>query len=138
MTWDGGWLDGVRIEENTVEWDAGNLPAVVNKEVELRGRGKLVMERNTIRRERIREVTAQAGTWKLVLSAPPGEDRGRGGMVILRAAKARYGENRLKTEVVKGRLSMMLVGPDGREAKRWEGIPAPGEVGLAVRGAMGE
>ena len=158
LTWNGGKLKGVTIENNTVQWDPSiNAPAIRNG-AEFIGPPAIIRD-NVICSLCISKPEAQNETsypasfpnlraypdkWVLV-SMLDGTPDSRSQVVMLKSAQKQFDGNHLQVlcehagvNNANPGLTTLLVSPARKVVRRWQGFVPPAELGLALRQYLGE
>jgi hypothetical protein len=132
-TWDGGSLDGVRIEDNIIEWHPQISEAVIRNEAVWRGAREPVLRGNVIRW--VEPPKSRGGALVFHLD---GSADSRGLRVLLRSARAQYAAKGLRIEERAGAPCVDFLGEDGQLVKSWQGYAPAAEVLWLVRQHVGE
>lgn len=132
MTWDGGSLDGVRIEDNLLEWDS--QAEAIRNEANWKGTGKLELRGNTLRRSALPLDPQGGGTLIFQLDE---SDASRGLRVVMESARTQYEARGLKVEECSGAAGVEYRNARGTVVGSWKGYAPAAEVLWAVRQRLG-
>ena len=138
-TWTKGRLDGVRIEENVIEW-APPVPAEpFRDEAEHEGGSRPVLRDNDVR-EPPPEPPLWRGRGARLEFALDGSDAARGLQVLAESARAQYACIGLAVVEVAGAAAagVRLLSPEGDLIRSWKGYAPAADVLYTVRRHYGE
>jgi hypothetical protein len=137
LTWTGGRLDGVRIEDNRIEWAPPVAADPFRDEAEYAGGGRAVMRANDVR-----EPDPEPPLWRgrrakleFVLDQSPDA---RGLRVVAESARAQYESLGLEVVEREGRPAVHLYSPAGDRVQSWTGYAGAAQVLYTLRRHYGE
>ncbi len=134
-TWTGGRLDGVKIEENLIEWDPG-AGAPLREEADF-ARGRAVLRDNSIREPDTEPPLWRGRQARIEFSLDESHD-GRGLRVVAESARAQYGALGLEVVESPGEPGVRLYSPGGDLVQSWDGYAGPAQVLYLLRRHYGE
>lgn len=132
MTWDGGSLDGVRIENNLLEWDSRE--EAIRNEAHWKGTSRLAVHGNTLQRSARPLDPKGGGTLTFYLDE---SDEARGLRVLIESARIQYRARGLKVVERGGAAGVEYRDAQGRVVRAWKGYAPAAEVLWAVRQRLG-
>lgn len=133
-TWNGGLLDGVRIEDNVIEWDAAIRTPAIRDDAQWAGAARAVIEGNTVREGGARNAPDKGGRLRFRLGS---DAASRGLRVVMESAKAQYGARGLEVTETDGPPCVEYFDAGGRLLRKWEGYAPAAEVLWLVRQRLG-
>jgi hypothetical protein len=129
-TWDGGSLDGVRIEDNLIEWDSPIRATAIKDDAKWTGAAGLVVRGNTIREGTGASPGLRGGTIRFQLDESADS---RGLRVVMESAKAQYSSKGLRIIEQRGSPRVEYMSADGKLIRSWEGYAPASEIIWLVR-----
>lgn len=135
MTWDGGKIDGVLIENNLIEWSPPVSAPAIKDEADW-----ATSQRAVVRNNIIRPAPRLLRPWTSATLAIRRDNSpdGRALRVIAESARAQFAALGLKIVESTGTPQVTLTGPSGRLERSWNGYAPAKDILFLLRQRFGE